>query len=38
LALAPRHPAVRADLLLVLIEQLRRSNAPYLVEPVVTGE
>lgn len=31
LALAPQHPEVRADLLLVLIDQLRRTNADYLV-------
>jgi hypothetical protein len=33
LALGPTPPAVRSDLLLVLIEQLRRTNAPYLVAP-----
>jgi hypothetical protein len=33
LALGPRHPEVRADLLLVLIDQLRRTNAPYFVAP-----
>ncbi len=30
LALAPAHPAIRTDLLLVLIEALRRTNAVYL--------
>jgi hypothetical protein len=33
LALGPRHPEVRADLLLVLIDQLRRTNAPYFTVP-----
>ena len=33
LALAPRPPEVRTDLLLVLIEQLRATNQPFLVHP-----
>lgn len=37
LALAPAHPDVRSDLLLVLIEALRTSNAPLLVAPRPVG-
>ena len=33
LALGAQHPEVRADLLLVLIEHLRRTNAPYFALP-----
>ena len=35
LSLAPQPPAVRSDLLLVVIEALRMTNAPYL--RVATG-
>lgn len=38
LALGPQPPDVRADLLLVLIDHLRRSNAPYFVLPRETAE
>jgi hypothetical protein len=38
LALAPGHPEVRADLLLVLIDHLRHTNAPYLAVPPQTAE
>jgi len=38
LALGAPHPEVRTDLLLVLIDHLRRTNAPYFVVPRKTAE